>query len=137
MQVRQHLGVGGSIIEDHEDLEREALRGAILLQLLDKLSLALGPENMAHHPTTGVGEPVDRQASLIIVLKGMRVLDVVDKDGLQHAVSCQVSPQQEGETVLKCLETWGDFSSFMMYVRSGIFFHCRPVSSILNTCWGL
>ena len=93
---------------------------------------------MARHPTTGVGEPVDRQVGLIRALKGTRVLGVVDQDGLQFAVSHQVSPQQEGETVLNALKPGADFSSLVMYVQSGIFFfHCRPISSILNTCWGL
>ena len=32
---------------------------------------------------------------------------MVDQDGLDLAVSHQVSPQQEGETVLKCLEARG------------------------------
>ena len=32
---------------------------------------------------------------------------MVDQDGLVFAVSRQVSPQQKGETVLKCLEAWG------------------------------
>ena len=47
---------------------------------------------MAHHPITGVGEPVDRQAGLIVALKGTRVLGMVDQDGLHLAVSRQASP---------------------------------------------
>ena len=125
MQVLQH-GVGGSIVEDHQDMEGEALRRTILLQLVHPLRLAVGLENVTRHPT------VDRQADLDIVLECTRVLSVVDQNGLQLAVSRQVSPQQKGETVLKCHEPGPDFSSLMMYVRSGIFIHCRPVSFILN-----
>ena len=98
LQVRQHLGVGGSVVEDYQDFEGEALRRVILLQLVDQLRLAVGLENMARHPTTGVGEPVDRQAGLIITLECTRVLGVVNQDGLEFAVSRQVSLQQEGET---------------------------------------
>ena len=90
-----------------------------------ELCPAVGLENMACHPTTGVGEPVDRQVGLIVALKGMRVPGMVNQDGLQFAVSHEVSPQ---------LPT---FSSHVMYARSGILFYCRPVSSILDTCWGL
>ena len=107
MQVRQHLGVGGSVVEDHQDFEGEALRRAIVLQLVDQLRLAVGLENMARHPTTGVGEPVDRQAGLIITLECTLVLGVVDQDGLEFGVSRQVSLQQEGETVLGCFEARG------------------------------
>ena len=137
LQVLQHLGVGGSIIQDHQDAEGEALRRAILLQLVHQRCPAVGLENVSRHPTTGIGEPVDRQTGLSIALECARVLSVVDQDGLELAVSSQVSPQKEGETVLKCLEAWADFSSLVMYVRSGISFHCRPVSSMLNSCWGL
>ena len=49
---------------------------------------------------------MDGQAILVIALKGTQVLGVIDQDGLQLAVSRQVSPQQEGEMILKCLETW-------------------------------
>ena len=62
---------------------------------------------MARHPTTGVGEPVDRQAGLVVALECTRILCVVDQDGLQLAVSHQVSPQQEGETVLERFEARG------------------------------
>ena len=68
MQVWQHLGLGGSVVEDHEDFEGDALRYAIFLQLMDQLNLAVGLENMVRHPTTGVGEPVDGQAGLVIAL---------------------------------------------------------------------
>ena len=101
------MGVGGSIVQDHQDLEGEALRRAILLQLLEQLHLTVGLENIACHPATGVGVPLEGQAVLIIALKGTRVLGIVDQDGFQLAVSSQVSPHKEGDTVLKCLETWG------------------------------
>ena len=32
---------------------------------------------------------------------------VVGQDRTEFTVSCQASPQQEGETVLKCFEAWG------------------------------
>ena len=50
---------------------------------------------------------MDRQAGLCITLEFTRVLGVVDQDGFQLAISRQVSPKQEGEIVLKCLEAWG------------------------------
>ena len=53
MQVRQHLGVGGRVVGDHQDFEGEALRRAMLLQLMDQLCLAVGLVNMAHRPTSG------------------------------------------------------------------------------------
>ena len=87
VQIRQSLGVHGSIIEEHEDLEGEALRRAILLQLIIELCLAAGLENIARHPTTGVGVPMDRQAILVIAPKGTQVLGGVDQNRLQLAVS--------------------------------------------------
>ena len=107
-------------------MEGEALRLIILLQLMHQLYLAVRLDNVARHPTSGIGEPVDRHAGLIVSLEHTRV---VDQDRFELAVSRQVSPQQEGEKVLKCLEARADISSFKMYKRSGIFFHCRPVSS--------
>ena len=47
------------------------------------------------HPTTGIGEPMERQAGLIIALECMRVLSVVDQEELELAVSHKVSPQAE------------------------------------------
>ena len=93
MQVLQHLGVGGSVVKVHQNTEGEALRRAILLQLVHQLRLAVGLENVARHPTSGVGEPVDRQADLVVALECTRVLGVVDQDGFEFAVSRQVSPQ--------------------------------------------
>ena len=119
MQLRQRMGVGGSVVQDHEDLEGEALRPAILPKLMHHLGLGVCLENVARHPPTAVVIPVDGQAVLIVALKGTRVLGVVHQDGLKLAVSRQVRPQQEGETVL---EAWADFSSLVMYMRSGIFF---------------
>ena len=52
-------------------------------------------------------QPVDRQAGIVVTLEYTRVLFIVDQDELKFAVSCQVSPQQEGETVLKCHEARG------------------------------
>ena len=46
----------------------KALRRAILLQLVHQLYLAVHLENVARHPTSGIGEPVDRQAGLIVAL---------------------------------------------------------------------
>ena len=50
---------------------------------------------------------MDRQADLIMVLMGTRVLSVVDQDGLELTIACQVRPQQESETVLECLKSGG------------------------------
>ena len=74
---------------------------------MDQLNLAVGLENNARHLTAGVGVPVDGQAIFVIALKGTQVLSMVEQDWLQLRVSGQVIPQQEGETVLKHLETWG------------------------------
>ena len=104
---------------------------------MDHLRLAVGLENVAHHPTTGIGEPLDRQAGLILALECMRVLGVVDQNGLELAVSRQVSPSRRVKQSLNALKPGADFSSLVMYARSCIFFHCRPVSSMLNICWGL
>ena len=81
MQVLQHLRMGGSVVEDHQDTKGKALRRAILLQLTHQLHLAVGLENVACHPTTGVGEPVGRQAGLV-ALYCMRFLSMVDQNGL-------------------------------------------------------
>ena len=107
MKVLQQVRVGGSVVEDHQDTEGEALRRAILLQLVHQPYLAVLLKNVTCHPTSGIAEPVDRQAALIIPLECMRVLSVVDQDGLQLAVSRQVSPQQEGEMVLERFEARG------------------------------
>ena len=45
------------------------------------------PGKCACHPTTGIGEPVDRQAGLIVALECTRVLNVVDQARLEFAVS--------------------------------------------------
>ena len=49
----------------------------------------------------------NRQAALIVTLECSRFLGVVDQDGLELAVSRQVSPQLEGDTVLKRFEARG------------------------------
>ena len=72
MQVLQHVGVGRSVIQDHNDAEGEALRRAILLQLVYQLYLAVLLKNVTCHPTTGIGEPVDRQAALIVLFDCMK-----------------------------------------------------------------
>ena len=100
------MGVGGSVVQDHEDLEGEALRPEVLPKLVHQLGLGVCLENVARHPPTAVGIPVDGQAVLIVALKGTRVLSVVHQDGLELAVSRQVHPQQEGETILESLEAW-------------------------------
>ena len=73
------------------------------------------------------------QAGCCTIPECTRVFRMVHHDRLALAVSCQVSPQQEGETALECFEPRADFSSLIMYACSGIFFRCGPVSSILNT----
>ena len=93
-------------------------------------------ENVARHPTSGISKPVDRQTGLIVALECTKVLGMVDQNELELALSCQVSPQQDGES-LNVLKPGADFSSFVMYVRTGIFFHCKPISSMLKTCWVL
>ena len=138
MQVRQHLGVGGSVVKDHQHMEGEALRRAILLQLMHQLYLAVGMENMACHPTTGVGKPVDRQAGLIIALDSTRVLSTVDQDEPEFAVSLQVSSQQQGEMVLEHFEARGrlllprDVCAFRhLLLLQAHFIHVK------NLLWGL
>ena len=66
VQVLQHVGVGRSIIEDHQDTEGEAMRHATHIQLVHQDSLAVRLENVSRHPTTGTGEPMDRQAAFVI-----------------------------------------------------------------------
>ena len=88
MQVVQHVRVGGSIIQDHQDTEGEALRCAMLLQLVHQLCLAVLLKNVTCHPASGIGEPVDRQAAVIVPLECTRVLGMVDQDRLELAVSC-------------------------------------------------
>ena len=83
MQVLQHLGVSRSVVEDHQDTEREVLRHAILLELVHQLNLAAFLKNVTSHPTSEIGEPLDRQAALIKPLECTRVLRVVDQDGLE------------------------------------------------------
>ena len=107
MQLGQQMGVGRSVVQDHGDLEREALRPAILSKLVYQLGLGVCLENVACHPPTAVGIPVDGQAVLIVAPKGTRVLGVVHQDELELAVYRQVRPQQEGETVLERLEAFG------------------------------
>ena len=134
----QHLGLGGSIVEDHQDFEGEALRRAMLLQLLDQLRLTVSLENLARHPTTGVDEPVDRQAGLIITLECTRVLDVVLQDGRQLAVSRQVSLQEEGETVLERFEARGrlllprDVRAFRQLPLQTCFIHVKHLLRLVN-----
>ena len=82
MLVLQHVGVGGNIIQYHQDTEGEALRRAILLQLAHQGFPNVVPENVARHPTTGTGEPMDSQVGLSIALECTRVLGVVDQDRL-------------------------------------------------------
>ena len=49
MQVMQHVGVGGTIVEDHQDMEGEALRRAVLLQLMHQGTLAVFLKNVTCH----------------------------------------------------------------------------------------
>ena len=65
MQVLQHVRVGGSIIQDHQDMEGEALRHAILLQLMHQGCPTVSLANVSCHPNTGIGVPMDKQASLV------------------------------------------------------------------------
>ena len=92
MQVLQQLVVGWSVVKDHQDTEGEALRHAILLQLVHQGMLAVLLKNISRHPTTGIGIPMDRQAALIIPLECTMVFGVVHHDRLKLAVSHQVSP---------------------------------------------
>ena len=62
---------------------------------------------------------------------------MIHNDRHQLAVSHQVTPSRKVKWSLNALKPMADFSSLVMYRRSGIFFRCRPVSSMLNTCWGL
>ena len=107
MQVLQHVGVGGSVFENHQATEGEALRHAILLQLMHQVSPAARLENVSRHPTSGIGVLIDRQDGLFIARECTRVFSVVHQEGLEFAVSCQVSPQYEGETVLERFEARG------------------------------
>ena len=107
MQVLQHVGVGGTVIQDYQDTEGEALRRAILHQLMDIGRPAVRLENTSCHPTTGIGVPMERQTGFFIALECTRVLGVVNQDGLELAVSHQVILQQEGETILKLFEAQG------------------------------
>ena len=135
MHVLQHVGVGGSIIQDHQDTEGEALRRAILLQLVHQGIFAVHLKNVTCYPTIGIGEPMDKYASLIVPLECMRVLGLVDQDRLDLAVSHRVSLQQESETVLKCLEAWGRIL-LPRDVRAVRHFLSLQAHS-LETCWGL
>ena len=132
MQVLQHMGMGRIIIQGHQDTEGEALRRAVLPQLVHQGHPAVILENEARHFTSGIQEPIDRQACLCIALDCTKVLGLIHNDRPKLAVSRQARSQQEGETVLKCLEAGADFS-LMMCMWSGNFFCCRPVSSMLNT----
>ena len=127
MQLSQRMGVGGSVVQDNEDLEGEARRPAILPKLVHQLGLGVCLENVACHPPIAVGIPVDRQAALIVALKGTWVLGVVHQDGLEFAFSRQVRPQQEGETFLERLEAWdrllGDARAFRHFFSTAGPFH--------------
>ena len=113
-------------------MEEEALRYAILHQIVHQDTLAVLLKNISCHPTSGIGEPIDGQDALIILLECIRVLCMIRHDRLELAVSSQVSSQQEGKMVLERFEAWGRLLSLVMYKRSGIFLHCRPISSILD-----
>ena len=99
-------GWGRGIVEEHQDLEGEALTEAILLKLGLELVLDVRLEDVPRHPSSLIGVPAHREQVLGVTLKGTRVLGVVHQDGLQLTVPRQVRPQQEGETVLICLEAW-------------------------------
>ena len=103
MQVLQHMELGGSVFEDCQDMEVEA----VFLQLVHQLYLAVLLKNVTRHPTTGIGAPMDNKLFFIVPLECMRVFSVVDHDRLKFAVSHQVSPQQEGEMALECFEASG------------------------------
>ena len=60
------MGMGGSVVVDHQDMEGEALKRTILLQLVHQGSSALRLENVSRHPTSGIGLPMDMQAGLFI-----------------------------------------------------------------------
>ena len=66
MQVLQHMRVGRNVVDNDQDMEGEAVRRAILLQLVHQLYLAVCLENVAHHPTTGIGVPMNRQAGFFL-----------------------------------------------------------------------
>ena len=139
MQVLQHLGVGGSVIEDHQDMEGEALRHAIFLQLVHQGSPAVSLENVSPHLTTGIGIPMDRQAGLFITFECTGVLSVVDQDGLELAVSRQVGPQKEGEMVLKCFEARGrlllsrDVRAFrLVFPLQACFIHIKNLLGVVT-----
>ena len=51
---------------------------------------------------------------------------MVDQDWLEFAVSCQVSPQQEGEMVLECFEAWG---RLLLLCDVRTFRHLLPVQA--------
>ena len=88
------MGLGGSIVEDHQDIEGEALRHVILFQLVHQDMFAVLLKNITRHATSGIGEPMDRQATLIVSLECTRVFGMVHHNGLKFAVFCQVGAQQ-------------------------------------------
>ena len=82
VEVQQYLGVGRGIIEEHQDLEGEALTPAILLKLILKLVLDIRLEDVPRHPSSRVGVPVHREGVLGLPLKSTWVLGVVHQNGL-------------------------------------------------------
>ena len=69
MEVQQCLGVGMGIIEEHQDLEGEALAPAILLKLILELVLNVRLEDVPRHPSSRVGVLVHREVVLGVPLK--------------------------------------------------------------------
>ena len=68
MQVLQYLGVGGAVVEDHQDMEGKVVSHAVLLQLGYQGTLAVCLENRASHPASCTGVPMNGQPAPFITL---------------------------------------------------------------------
>ena len=126
VEVQNSLGVGRGVVEEHQDLEGEALTEAILPKLGLELVLDVRLEDVRRHPSSLVGVPAHKERVLGVPLKGTWVLSMVHQEGLEFAIPRQVRPQQEGETVLECLEAWGRLL-FLCNVRA--FRHFLPLKA--------
>ena len=105
-QGLQHIGMGGGVIKDHQDMEGEVVSHTVLLQLGNQGILAVRLGNRDSHPASCNGIPMHRQTPLVITLKNTRVLRMANHDRLYLTIDCQVCIQQQSEMVLEYFEAW-------------------------------
>ena len=91
-------------------------------------------KQMCCHPGFIVPFIEHRQSRLSIILKGPRVLGIVDEFGFNSKLPAALVPNETGSLSFETLKSGIGFFCLGMKVLIGIFFQQKAVSSTLKIC---